>query len=131
MIEKNYHLPNRNPQCPGIWEEAGAFKAGRPERRDAKPFTIVIRRAERDRLSAYGHALNNTLQDILCRFERCAAANVLWQPGTDHARDRPPRWWSSAADGAAGTRSARLGPRQVLERVWQGRPRAAASSSTS
>ena len=32
-----------------------------------------------------GHALNNTLQDILCRFERMRGKDVLWQPGTDHA----------------------------------------------
>ena len=32
-----------------------------------------------------GHALNNTLQDILCRFERMRGQDVLWQPGTDHA----------------------------------------------
>ena len=32
-----------------------------------------------------GHALNNTLQDILCRFERMRGRDVLWQPGTDHA----------------------------------------------
>ena len=32
-----------------------------------------------------GHALNNTLQDVLCRFERMRGRDVLWQPGTDHA----------------------------------------------
>ena len=32
-----------------------------------------------------GHALNNTLQDVLCRFERMRGKDVLWQPGTDHA----------------------------------------------
>src|SRR4029077_19107605 len=68
-----------------IWEESGAFKAGRPERRDATPFTIVIPPPNVTGSLHMGHALNNTLQDILCRFERMRGRDVLWQPGTDHA----------------------------------------------
>ena len=68
-----------------IWEESGAFKAGRPERRDAAPFTIVIPPPNVTGSLHMGHALNNTLQDILCRFERMRGRDVLWQPGTDHA----------------------------------------------
>jgi valyl-tRNA synthetase len=67
------------------WDEAGAFKAGRPERAGAKPFTIVIPPPNVTGVLHMGHALNNTLQDILCRFERMRGRDVLWQPGTDHA----------------------------------------------
>jgi valyl-tRNA synthetase len=67
------------------WEEAGAFKAGRPERLGAKPYTIVIPPPNVTGSLHIGHALNNTLQDILCRFERMRGRDVLWQPGTDHA----------------------------------------------
>ena len=67
------------------WEEAGAFKAGRPERAQAKPYTIVIPPPNVTGSLHIGHALNNTLQDILCRFERMRGRDVLWQPGTDHA----------------------------------------------
>ena len=67
------------------WEQAGAFRAGRPERAAAKPYCIVIPPPNVTGSLHMGHALNNTLQDILCRFERMRGKDVLWQPGTDHA----------------------------------------------
>src|SRR6201995_5460565 len=85
MIEKNYQPADIESRMSRLWEEAGAFKAGRPERRDAEPFTIVIPPPNVTGSLHMGHALNNTLQDILCRFERMSGRDVLWQPGTDHA----------------------------------------------
>ena len=85
MIEKNYQPADIEGRMSRIWEESGAFKAGRPERRDAQPFTIVIPPPNVTGSLHMGHALNNTLQDILCRFERMRGRDVLWQPGTDHA----------------------------------------------
>ena len=67
------------------WESAGAFRAGRPERAGAAPYSIVIPPPNVTGSLHMGHALNNTLQDILCRFERMRGKDVLWQPGTDHA----------------------------------------------
>ncbi|QFR32546.1 valine--tRNA ligase [Ancylobacter sp. TS-1] len=67
------------------WLEAGAFKAGRPERAGAEPYCIVIPPPNVTGSLHMGHALNNTLQDILCRFERMRGKDVLWQVGTDHA----------------------------------------------
>src|ERR1700688_4699358 len=85
MIEKNYQPADIEGRMSRIWEESGAFRAGRPERRDAKPFTIVIPPPNVTGSLHMGHALNITLQDILCRFERMRGRDVLWQPGTDHA----------------------------------------------
>src|ERR1700710_222835 len=85
MIEKTYQPADIEIRMSRLWEDAGAFKAGRPERRDAKPFTIVIPPPNVTGSLHMGHALNNTLQDILCRFERMRGRDVLWQPGTDHA----------------------------------------------
>src|SRR6202167_1572450 len=85
MIEKNYQPADIEARMSRLWEDNGAFKAGRPERRDAKPFTIVIPPPNVTGSLHMGHALNNTLQDILCRFERMRGRDVLWQPGTDHA----------------------------------------------
>jgi len=67
------------------WEKAEAFKAGREDRRDAVPYSIVIPPPNVTGSLHMGHALNDTLQDILCRFERMRGKDVLWQPGTDHA----------------------------------------------
>ena len=85
MIEKTYQPADIEGRMSRIWEESGAFLAGRPERRDARPFTIVIPPPNVTGSLHMGHALNNTLQDILCRFERMRGRDVLWQPGTDHA----------------------------------------------
>src|SRR5471030_3115259 len=65
------------------WEQSGAFKPGR--RPDAEPFCIVIPPPNVTGRLHIGHALNNTLQDILARFERMRGKDVLWQVGTDHA----------------------------------------------
>jgi valyl-tRNA synthetase len=85
MIEKNYQPADIEGRMSQIWEESGAFRAGRPERKDAATFAIVIPPPNVTGSLHMGHALNNTLQDILCRFERMRGKDVLWQPGTDHA----------------------------------------------
>jgi valyl-tRNA synthetase len=85
MIEKTYQPADIEGRMSLLWEDARAFRAGRPERRDAAPFTIVIPPPNVTGSLHMGHALNNTLQDILCRFERMRGRDVLWQPGTDHA----------------------------------------------
>jgi valyl-tRNA synthetase len=85
MIEKNYQPADIEGRMSLLWEDARAFRAGRPDRRDADPFTIVIPPPNVTGSLHMGHALNNTLQDILCRFERMRGRDVLWQPGTDHA----------------------------------------------
>jgi valyl-tRNA synthetase len=85
MIEKSYQPADIEGRMSLIWEDARAFRAGRPERRGAKPFTIVIPPPNVTGSLHMGHALNNTLQDVLCRFERMRGRDVLWQPGTDHA----------------------------------------------
>src|SRR5262245_27357095 len=85
MIDKTYQPSAVEGRIYAFWEEAGAFRCGRPERRDAKPYCIVIPPPNVTGSLHMGHALNNTLQDILCRFERMRGRDVLWQPGTDHA----------------------------------------------
>src|ERR1700738_1939101 len=119
MIEKNYQPADIEGRMSRIWEESGAFRAGRPERLDAKPFTIVIPPPNVTGSLHMGHALNNTLQDILCRFERMRGRDVLWQPGTDHAgiatqmvveRQLMERQEPGRRD---------MGRAKFLERVWQ------------
>ncbi|HEY0571820.1 MAG TPA: valine--tRNA ligase [Enterovirga sp.] len=84
-IEKTYQPAEVEGRIYQAWEAAQAFRAGRPERRDAEPYSIVIPPPNVTGSLHMGHALNNTLQDILCRFERMRGRDVLWQPGTDHA----------------------------------------------
>jgi valyl-tRNA synthetase len=85
MIDKTYQPAEVEGRIYAAWELAGAFRAGRPERAKAAPYCIVIPPPNVTGLLHMGHALNNTLQDVLCRFERMRGKDVLWQPGTDHA----------------------------------------------
>jgi valyl-tRNA synthetase len=85
MMDKTFDPAAVEARIAARWDEAGAFRAGRPERRAAETFCIVIPPPNVTGSLHMGHALNNTLQDILCRFERMRGRDVLWQPGTDHA----------------------------------------------
>ena len=85
MLEKTYDASAVEPRIYSGWEKAGVFKAGAGAKADAEPYTIVIPPPNVTGSLHIGHALNNTLQDILIRFERMRGRNVLWQPGMDHA----------------------------------------------
>jgi len=85
MMDKTYQPSAVEGRVYAGWEEAGAFRAGLPERRAARPYCIVIPPPNVTGSLHMGHALNNTLQDVLARFERMRGRDVLWQPGTDHA----------------------------------------------
>ena len=83
MLDKTFNPADVEKRIAAQWEASGAFKAG--NRPDAEPFSIVIPPPNVTGRLHIGHALNNTLQDILARFERMRGKDVLWQPGTDHA----------------------------------------------
>ncbi|MBL4739673.1 MAG: valine--tRNA ligase [Sneathiella sp.] len=83
MLDKSYRPQEVEGKLYSRWMESGAFACGRVESDDA--FTIVIPPPNVTGNLHMGHALNNTLQDILVRFERMRGKDVLWQPGTDHA----------------------------------------------
>lgn len=85
MLEKNYDAASVEPKIAKTWDEADAFKAGAGAKDGADPYCIVIPPPNVTGSLHMGHALNNTLQDILVRFERMRGKDVLWQPGMDHA----------------------------------------------
>jgi valyl-tRNA synthetase len=85
MLDKTYSPADIEARIAGRWDEAGAFKAGAGAEPGAEPFAIVIPPPNVTGSLHIGHALNNTLQDVLVRFERMRGKNVLWQPGMDHA----------------------------------------------
>src|ERR1700761_4503440 len=82
MLDKTFSPKDVEQRIYNAWEKSGAFKPHRPE---AEPFCIVLPPPNVTGRLHIGHALNNTLQDILARFERMRGKDVLWQPGTDHA----------------------------------------------
>jgi valyl-tRNA synthetase len=85
MLEKTYQPAAIEARVHAEWMTARAFEACRPDRAQAPAFSIVIPPPNVTGSLHMGHALNNTLQDVLCRFERMRGKDVLWQPGTDHA----------------------------------------------
>ncbi|MCH8240067.1 MAG: class I tRNA ligase family protein, partial [Proteobacteria bacterium] len=87
MLDKTYQPAEMERRIYAAWEDEGAFSCGRRERVEAgaKPYCIVIPPPNVTGSLHMGHALNNTLQDILVRFERMRGRDVLWQPGMDHA----------------------------------------------
>ncbi|WP_174020343.1 valine--tRNA ligase [Agrobacterium fabrum] len=85
MLEKTYDSASVEPKIAKAWDEANAFRAGANAKPGAETFTIVIPPPNVTGSLHMGHALNNTLQDILVRFERMRGKDVLWQPGMDHA----------------------------------------------
>ena len=85
MLDKTYDAAKVEPRIYAAWEKAGAFKAGAGAEAGATPYSIVIPPPNVTGSLHMGHALNDTIQDILVRFERMRGRDVLWQPGTDHA----------------------------------------------
>jgi valyl-tRNA synthetase len=99
------------------WEEGGYFKPGRKP--NAKPFTIVIPPPNVTGSLHMGHALNNTIQDILVRFERMRGRDVLWQPGTDHAGIATQMVVERLLAKEGKTNRKEMGREKFLERVWK------------
>jgi valyl-tRNA synthetase len=117
MLDKTYNPQEVEARIYAAWEQSGAFKPS--NRSGAETYSIVIPPPNVTGSLHMGHALNNTIQDILVRFERMRGKDVLWQPGTDHAgiatqmvverqlaeRQEPSRW--------------DMGREAFVERVWQ------------
>ena len=87
MLEKTFDPKSVEPRLYAEWEESGAFSPDGVLARnpDAESFSIVIPPPNVTGSLHIGHALNNTLQDVLIRFERMRGKAALWLPGTDHA----------------------------------------------
>ncbi|WP_342644262.1 valine--tRNA ligase [Rhodoligotrophos ferricapiens] len=117
MLEKHYRPQDVEARIYAAWESSGAFRpSGKP---GAEAYSIVIPPPNVTGSLHMGHALNNTIQDILARFNRMRGKDVLWQPGMDHAgiatqmvverqlqeRQEPSRW--------------EMGRDAFIERVWE------------
>ena len=83
MLEKNYNPKDFEEKIYAKWENDGDFKPDMRSDKDA--YSIVIPPPNVTGVLHMGHALDNTLQDILIRYNRMQGKKVLWQPGTDHA----------------------------------------------
>ncbi|KFB09866.1 valine--tRNA ligase [Nitratireductor basaltis] len=117
MLEKTFDAASVEPRINERWEEAKAFKAGAGAGKGAESFTIVIPPPNVTGSLHMGHALNNTLQDIMVRFERMRGKDVLWQPGMDHAGIAT-QMVVERQLAAKGEHRRDLGREKFVERVW-------------
>ena len=115
-------IPNRfdyaeaAPRIYRLWEDAGAFHAEPDKSRD--PFSIVIPPPNVTGALHLGHALNNTLQDILIRWKRMQGFNVLWMPGTDHAGIATQAVVEKRLREEEGLTRHDLGREKLVQRIW-------------
>ena len=116
-------LPNRfdyadaRPRLYAWWESQGFFQAepnsGRP------PYTIVIPPPNVTGALHLGHALNNTLQDILIRMKRMQGCEALWMPGTDHAGIATQAVVERRLKDEENLTRHDLGREKLVERIWE------------
>ncbi|MFZ1415401.1 MAG: valine--tRNA ligase [Defluviicoccus sp.] len=114
QLEKTYQPGHIEQTWYATWEQAGAFRCGRG---NGAPYTIVIPPPNVTGSLHVGHALNNTLQDILVRAARMRGRDVLWQPGTDHAGIAT-QMVVERQLGAQGQTRHDLGRQGFIDRVW-------------
>ena len=115
-LSKTYDPKDIEDRLYKKWEDNGYFHA--EVDRSKKPFTIVMPPPNITGQLHMGHALDNTLQDILIRWRRMQGYNTLWMPGCDHAGIAT----QAKVEGALreeGTNRYELGREKFLERVWQ------------
>ena len=118
MLPKAYEPAKVEGKWYRFWEEQGLFRA--EESSGGPAFSIVIPPPNVTGDLHMGHALNNTLQDILCRYRRMHGDNVLWMPGTDHAGIATQNVVERQL-AAEGLDRHELGREKFIERVWEWR----------
>ena len=115
-LAKGYEPHDVEKRWYAEWQGKGYFHAAATS--EKKPYSIVIPPPNVTGALHMGHALNNTLQDILCRWKRMQGYNVLWMPGTDHAGIATQNVVERQLAGEKKDRHD-LGREAFIERVWQ------------
>ncbi len=115
IIDKTFDPAEIEARLYAHWEASGAF---RPERPDAQPFTIVIPPPNVTGSLHIGHALDNTLQDVLIRYHRLKGRDALWVVGTDHAGIAT-QMVVERAIASQGLKRIEMGREAFLANVWE------------
>jgi len=115
-IPKQYNPKDTEDKWYKIWQDNNYFSA-KPNPAK-KPFTIVIPPPNVTGILHMGHALNNTIQDILIRYHRMKNEESLWMPGTDHAGIATQNVVEKSI-AKEGLKRQDLGREKFIERVWQ------------
>ncbi len=114
-MDKHYDAKSVEQKWYRFWEEGGFFHE---EPGKGEPYSVVIPPPNVTGILHMGHALNQTIQDILVRWRRMQGRNVLWLPGTDHAGIATQNVVEKALR-KEGKRRQDLGREAFVERVWE------------
>jgi len=114
MLDKNFDPAGFEARLYAHWEAAGVFGPSG----EGAPYTVVIPPPNVTGSLHIGHALNNTLQDVLVRFRRMQGRDALWMPGTDHAGIATQMVVERQLAQAKQPGRRELGREAFLERVW-------------
>jgi len=118
MLDQRFEPKEAEARIYAKWEADGCFKPSG----EGEAYAIVIPPPNVTGVLHMGHALNNTLQDVLIRYNRMLGKNVLWQAGTDHAGIATQMVVERNMAAAGGNESrASLGREKFVERVWDWR----------
>ena len=117
MLSKSFVPHDAETRIYADWEKDGVFTAG--SKPDVPSYSIVIPPPNVTGSLHMGHALNNTLQDIMVRYKRMRGFNVLWQPGTDHAGIATQMLVERKLEAEGQPDRRTLGREKFIERVWE------------
>ena len=115
-LAKTYNPKDFEDRIYEMWETKGAFRA-EPDK-DKKPFTIVMPPPNITGQLHMGHALDQTLQDVLTRWKRMQGYSALWMPGTDHASIATEVKVVGKIRAEEGLEKEDLGREEFLKRAW-------------
>jgi len=116
MLDKTYRPGDTERRIYELWRESGAFAADPDSNRER--FSVVIPPPNVTGSLHIGHALNNTMQDVLVRFSRMRGRDAMWMPGMDHAGIATQMVVERLLE-SQGTSRRALGREAFIERVWE------------
>ncbi|WP_373878785.1 valine--tRNA ligase [Maricaulis virginensis] len=116
-MEKTFNPAQAEASIYEAWETSGAFQP--KDDPNAQPFSIVIPPPNVTGRLHIGHALNDTLQDVLVRYKRMLGCSVLWQPGTDHAGIATQMVVERQLADEGNVSRREMGREAFLKRVWE------------
>ncbi len=119
LLEKVYDPTSVEREIYAQWEASGSFSSKPDGGPRDKTYTIVIPPPNVTGALHLGHALNNTLQDILIRYHRMRGFNTLWQPGTDHAGIATQAVVERRIREEEGKSRHDLGRKELVRRIWE------------
>ncbi len=117
-MEKKFNPQEVESRLIEAWQQSDTFKAGSNAKPGKGAFSIVIPPPNVTGNLHMGHAFNNTIQDILVRWNRMRGFDTLWQPGQDHAGIATQMVVERELEKTDNLTREKLGREKFLEKVW-------------